>query len=720
MSFFLPTIPSLLYPPEEPFIHRDLSWLQFNERVLDEARIARNPLLERIKFLAISASNLDEFFMIRFPSLLRAVNVARKSKSGREYRQIERIQDSILENVARFTARQSETLDLLSSELEAFGIHIVRQPKKDEFAYELGRQVFRERVLPSLGPAEKVSQKTVAKLKNLRTLVKFQNGLGVQVSRLIPPVIVKSLGESDNTFVFFLDDLLFHHLGDAIELEGEPGLIRITRDADIQLDLDDDDSESIPEVIRSSLRRRDLGRATRIQYYGNLSNLSLQKYLKTLRIDDPQAFYAQQTFCLHGLWALVQGAPTHLRDNPALLHPPFRPQVQNVFEDRKRIFKEIRDRDILLHHPYDSFDGYVRFCEAASEDPKVTHIQQTLYRTDAHSPVVDALKRAAKKGKKVRVFIELRARFDEMNNLKMAEELRKAGAQVSFGIPKLKLHAKVALVARQEKDGARLYVHLSTGNYNSATARMYEDLAILTANPEVAADASDFFRALWAGEVPKSFRKLLSAPAMLHRRLLNLIHSEMLAARAGREARIVIKVNALVDERVIQKLYQASQSGVKVDLIVRGPCSLVPGVKDLSENIRVMSLVDRFLEHSRIYYFQSTRSLYLSSADSMPRNFFSRLELAFPVLDPTIYEFIEREIIPTYLADTSKGRELTPQGAWKRRTKPWLSHGSRNTRAQFHFIRLHESINSGKPASTGTPEEAEGLEFTEESEESVG
>jgi polyphosphate kinase len=322
---------------------------------------------------------------------------------------------------------------------------------------------------------------------------------------------------------------------------------------------------------------------------------------------------------------------------------------------------------------------------------------------DALSPVIEELKSAAKTKKRVRVIIELRARFDEMNNLRLAEDLRKSGVEVAFGFGQLKVHAKVALVTRQEKDGERLYTHLSTGNYNAATARAYEDLAILTARPTFGEDARLFFDAVCRGQVPTGFKTIVPAPARLHRLLLQLIEAETAAAQAGRPASLFAKVNALVDEGIIESLYRASQAGVRVNLMVRGACSLIPGVKGLSDNIRVLSIVDRFLEHSRIFYFGDSNRMYLSSADWMPRNFFSRLEVAFPILDDRLQHFIRDVVIPIYLSDTVKARELTPQGTWRKRATS-VSHSIPDSlrlpapvRAQSCFEDLARRAYRGTP-----------------------
>jgi polyphosphate kinase len=670
---FLPTLPSLLAQSNTPLIHRDLSWLQFNERVLAEANHSSNPLLERIKFLAISASNLDEFFMIRVSSLGRSIQSAEKSEeSAKSARWLERVRGNILEAVAKFGARQAESLDLLSGELDAEGVQVVRQPMPDDPAFEIGKRVFEEQILTKLSPPESFTVAKLSQLENLQLGVVFKGGIWFRIPKNLPPVLLaRETREGDaapaKTYFFFLDDLLAAHLGPSFRFEGHAGILRLTRDGDFTVDLEEEDTESIPDVVRTGLGSREKGRPVRLQYWGELPEEMLKHASVSLKLIPGQILPAPGTMCLHGLWTVVNQTPDEIASKPGLKHPPLGASVPARLRDRATVFDEIRRQDILLHHPYDSFDGFVNWIQAACADPAVTQIEQTVYRMDALSPVIEALKSVARE-KKVRVIIELRARFDELNNLSLAEDLRKAGVDVAFGFGNLKLHAKIALVTRREGEETRLYTHLSTGNYNAYTARQYTDLAILTAHPEVGADARLFFDSVWKGEVPASFKQLVSAPAKMHRLLVNHIQAETQAAREGRSARIVAKVNALVDGTVIEHLYHASQAGVKVDLIVRGACSLIPGVKGLSENIRVISVVDRFLEHSRIYYFADSKKMYLSSADWMPRNFFSRLEIAFPVVDPQLYKHLEEVVIPAYLADTVKALELTPQGTWKKRS----------------------------------------------------
>lgn len=680
---FLPTLPSLLVERNVPFVHRDLSWLQFNERVLAEARQATNPILERAKFLSITASNIDEFFMIRFASLSKSLSMARRKEDRVLQSRLEHIRSAILEAVAKFGAKQVEALDLLSGELSRKRILIRRSPWENETVANRAQRIFEEQIFPHLGEARAFTPASVLGLENLQMAALFQEKSLLAIPRKIPTVFVDE-SNSAGVSLFFSDELIGAHL--------HASLFRVIRDCDFSQELHED-SESIPDTVLSRLRTRERGRAMCLFYSPGISGKALGRLESALRLSPERILPAPSTLCLHGLRSAVSRIPEEIRTAPDLSYPPLRASLPRTFSKPQGIFESLRERDRLLHHPYDSFDGYVGWIRQACEDPDVKMIEQTVYRTDTISPVIGALKKAAGT-KRVRVVVELRARFDELNNIRLAEDLRAAGVEVSYGFGKLKLHAKIALITRQEEGAERRYTHLSTGNYNAATARQYTDLALFTANPEIGEDARHFFDSVVAGEVPTTFKRLVPAPTKLHRRVLSLIETEIRAAEAGKPARIFAKVNALVDEEVIEALYRASRAGVRVDLIVRGACSLIPGVAGLSERIRVISVVDRLLEHSRIYYFENSRSIYLSSADWMQRNFFSRLEVAFPILDPKLHEYIEKILIPTYLADTVKGKELTPQGTWKRRSS---GSSSKAVRSQMAFEELAVRGYQGTP-----------------------
>lgn len=672
----LPTRRSLLVAPDLPLIHRDLSWLQFNDRVLDEARAPENPPLERAKFLAITSTNLDEFFMIRYASIEREAHDARKQGPGRRSRSLAHVRDEILGAGGRFAARQAETFDRLRAELAKRGIRLVLRATQGEPAHDAGRAVFESQVRTSLPMPEPMSADRLAALENLQMGLAAPDGGWYAIPKTLPSAFVHG------SFVFFLDDLLNTFLA-----QGRGAVFRMTRYGDYTADLTEEDPETIPDVVRKTVGSRERGRPVRLQVLGDLDDKTRQLCFRRFRFLPGQIVPAPRTLCLRGLWTLARSVPP----GPPLQHPAFRAYVPTQFEQGEGIFETLKTRDMLLHHPYDFFDAYVKWIEVACRDPKVVQIEQTLYRTEPESPMILALLQAAAR-KKIRVIIEPRARFDELNNLRLAEQLRAAGVDVRFGFGTLKLHAKVTLVTREEDGAIRRYAHLSTGNYNAVTAREYEDLAIVTADPEIGQDVRHFFDAVVEGRVPSSFRALIAAPTGLRRRLLGLIRSETEAARKGRPARIVAKVNALIDPAMVENLYQASNAGVKVDLIVRGACSLIPGVPGLSDNIRVCSVVDRYLEHSRIYSFQDAKAIYLSSADWMPRNFFSRLEIAFPVRDARLRRYLEEVVIPVYLADTVKARELTPKGTWRRCN----AHAS-PVRSQFYFQELAERGYRGTP-----------------------
>jgi polyphosphate kinase len=678
----LPTLSYLLAKPGQPLIHRDLSWIQFNDRVLAEARSKSNPVLSRLKFLSISASNLDEFFMIRFAALQRSLSSA-KIEENRE--NIARVHATVLESVRKFGIRQATTLDLLRKEGEAYKVHLHMRTAKGSPAFAQGREIFEKRILPHLQPSSAFTYQQIGELENLQLLTHISRDVWFKVPRSIGNVFSVIDEAKDRMDVFFLDELLLSHLDSMLPLKEKPGILRVTRDADFTIDLPDGDTESIPDIVRRNISTRDKGRICRLQWHGTFPRDFIAEACDILKLDLRQAFRAPGTLCLHGLFGFVLSVPDSLGRRAGFQNPVLKAITPGPFREERRrsLFDSLARTDFLFHQPYDSFDAFLNWLKTACEDPDVTMIEQTIYRTDSDLRIVELLKTAAAAKKKVRVVLELRARFDESNNLRVAEELSKAGCEVKFGFGNLKLHAKVTLVTRRQGEKTACFTHLSTGNYNSKTARQYTDISIFTANPEIGEDARHFFDSVYKKEVPTNFRHFLTAPTKLHTRMRTLIKAEAEAAKAGKPARIVAKVNALVDEKLIEDLYVASQAGVKIDLIVRGACSLIPGVKGLSDNIRVISIVDRFLEHSRIYWFQSSGEMYLSSADWMPRNFFSRLEIAFPVLDARLYKFMSEVLLPGYLRDNMRARRLTARGVWEKVTGTPPLH-----RAQRYFEEL--------------------------------
>lgn len=690
-----PELRFLLLSPQTPFIHRDLSWLQFNRRVLAEAKDPKNPLLERLKFLSITSSNLDEFFTIRFASLLRSIQKHTRNRNEEAAFQLIRIRAAVLQTVSFFYREQEQILESLKEELTQVGIQLVLESHKDEKLYFLGKSLFDQQLLPHLENPDHFSLPQLQTLKNLQLAVLFSKDLWFKIPKTLPLVFTVQDKTTSTLYCFFLDTLLMEHLHSILHKGAAPELIRLTRDGDIDVDFEDEDPESVPDIVRSKINGRDQGRPVRLQSSAPFTTHGAKSLASSLKIAPDQVFPITPTTCLHGLWSMINQLPKEMRKNPVLFYPPLRSLLLKPFLDNRVsptwTFDSLKKRDYLLHHPYDSFDNFVNWIQISCNDPQVTRIELTIYRMDRLSPLIEALKYAALH-KTVRIIIEPRARFDELNNLKLADELIKSGVQVTFGLGKLKLHAKVALITREEEGFIKLYTHLSTGNYNSVTARQYTDLAVLTSHSKIGEDARHLFDSIFNGRLPTALKVLVPAPGRLYQKILSHIRNEIQAARSGLPAKIVAKVNALVDPELITHLYHASSAGVQIDLIVRGACSLVPGVKGLSENIKVISVIDRFLEHSRIYYFKSSKTLYLSSADWMQRNFFSRFEIAFPILDPEVYRYIEEVIIPTYVQDTAKAWELTPLGTWKRRAQ---LEGTPLLRSQFSFEKRKHGSRMG-------------------------
>lgn len=684
----------ILADPDRPFVHRDFSWLQFNDRVLAEARESENPLLERLKFLGITASNLDEFYMIRVSSLDREIQAASRSKkiSAEKYQRLIKTRYEILSAIDRFHRRQNLCFNTLKKELHRNKVHIIQSGKRVEPDFERAAdELFYEYCADYLSEPEHYSSSDLKSLVNLQSIILYKSGKMVVVPKTLQTAFWKKL-PGQRFALFYLDDLLRKQLPKVFSLKGPPLSIRIIRDADISVDLEEDEMTSVPDIIKKSIRSRDRGAPVQIQVRGNFKIIDRSTISRIYKIPVERISYMTQPLDLSASFKFANEIAKEKNFNKKkLFYAPFRPIVPKELTHNRGILSQLKQRDYFLHHPYDSFDAYVNFIREAAEDRLVTSIQQTVYRVDSLSPVVETLKQAART-KKVRVLIEPRARFDEMNNVRLAEELRAAGVDVGFAWGKLKLHAKIALITRKQEKKTEYFTHLSTGNYNSKTARLYTDMALFTAHRGIGEDAQNFFDSVSKERIPENFKSLVMAPTQLHKRLINLIRTEIAATQAGRQGRIFAKLNTLVDEKVVNLLYEASQAGVQVDLNIRGACSLVPKIKGLSDNIQVISVIDRFLEHSRIYYFQNSDIIYLSSADWMPRNFFKRLELAFPVLDERISNYIKNQVIPIYLNDNWKAWELTRRGQWLRKRR--LSSNPKS-RAQYRFIELAEQKYRG-------------------------
>lgn len=651
----------------EYFYNRELSWLKFNLRVLKEAMGKETPLLERLKFIAISASNLDEFFMVRVAGLWSNFDsgVEKRDASGMSvHEQLVAISQAAHEQVRT----QTKSLIALMAEMDAVKLHFRRVKDLSELGKDWLEEYYREVVFPVLTPMAVDASRPFPFLANktLNLAVELIKADGEHSMGLIqvPSVldrIVEVEPEGKRTFVF-LEDIIASHCHDLFKGCHILDMVsfRVTRDSD--LDLEEDDSVDLMKEVEESLRKRKRGAAVRLEIF-KTNNNRIKKFLEE-NLDvtemevyeingplDPTCFF--KFIGMKGMWPW--------------LYEPFVPQRPLELPDDSDLFATIRENDILLHHPYESFDPVVKLVSDAADDPQVLAIKQTLYRVSGNSPIVAALARAAENGKQVTVLVELKARFDEENNILWARRLEKAGCHVIYGLVGLKTHAKIILIVRKEDNGIRRYLHLGTGNYNDSTAKLYTDLGLMTANDEFGSDASAFFNLLSGYSEPPVWNKLVMAPLGLREKIYALIDNEIAMVRAGREGHIIAKMNSLIDQPVIQKLYEASAAGVHIDLIVRGICGLSTGIEGISDNITVRSIVGRQLEHSRIFWFANggEEQLYLSSADWMPRNLNDRVELFFPV---ETEEHIHRikALLDLYLRDNVGAHMMQSNGTYRR------------------------------------------------------
>lgn len=651
----------------EYFYNRELSWLKFNLRVLKEAMVKDTPLLERLKFIAISASNLDEFFMVRVAGLWSNFDsgVEKRDASGMSvHEQLVAISQAAHEQVRT----QTKSLIALMAEMDAVKLHFRRVKDLSELGKDWLEEYYREVVFPVLTPMAVDASRPFPFLANktLNLAVELIKADGEHSMGLIqvPSVldrIVEVEPEGKRTFVF-LEDIIASHCHDLFKGCHILDMVsfRVTRDSD--LDLEEDDSVDLMKEVEESLRKRKRGAAVRLEIFKTNNNRIkrfLEENLDVTEMEvyeingplDPTCFF--KFIGMKGMWPW--------------LYEPFVPQRPLELPDDSDLFAAIRENDILLHHPYESFDPVVKLVSDAADDPQVLAIKQTLYRVSGNSPIVAALARAAENGKQVTVLVELKARFDEENNILWARRLEKAGCHVIYGLVGLKTHAKIILIVRKEDNGIRRYLHLGTGNYNDSTAKLYTDLGLMTANDEFGSDASAFFNLLSGYSEPPVWNKLVMAPLGLREKIYALIDNEIAMVRAGREGHIIAKMNSLIDQPVIQKLYEASAAGVHIDLIVRGICGLRTGIDGISDNITVRSIVGRQLEHSRIFWFANggEEQLYLSSADWMPRNLNDRVELFFPV---ETEEHIHRikALLDLYLRDNVGAHMMQSNGSYRR------------------------------------------------------
>ena len=689
-----PSAPAPSGAPVTPLLNRELSWLEFNDRVLDEAYDERWPLLERLKFLCISETNLDEFFMIRVAGVLDQV-LSEKVEPGDDRLSPADLLAKIREVVLKMETRQSRCLrqDLLPK-LSAAGISILSWSDLPEEQREAASAWFRRNVLPVLTPLavdpghpfpflSNLSINLAVEVKNPETgEVKFARVKApAALPRFVPlreAVEGKKKIRPEKAEFLLLESLIQANLPELF-----PGLeivsshiFRVTRDADIEIQ--EDEASDLLATIEQEVRRRRFGAVVRLEVAPKTPKRVRKLLVKQLEVAEGDVYEVEGPLGPGDLMSLLKLDRRELKD------PPFTPALPPaLISADASIFAAIRAGDILLHHPYDSFGPVVEMIERAADDTKTLAIKMTLYRAGAESPIIPALIRAAENGKQVAVLVELKARFDEENNIGWAKALEQAGVHVVYGVLGLKTHGKIALVVRREKDEIRRYVHLGTGNYNPTTARIYTDFGLLTCRPEFGEDATKLFNTLTgiAGRV--TYQRLVTAPKDMHRATLDWIARETAHARAGRPAGIRAKMNALVDSRVIAALYEASQAGVAIDLGVRGICCLRPGVPGVSERIRVHSVVGRFLEHSRVFAFENggDRQVFLSSADWMPRNFFRRVEIAFPVEDSELARRVTAALDLT-LSDNVRARDLRSDGSYERR-KPAADETAVDSQSAF-------------------------------------
>ncbi len=665
--------PTPLSAPEN-FINRELSWLEFNRRVLEEAQDPTQPLIERVKFLIIVSSNLDEFFEIRVAGIKQQIE-SETSDVGPDgltptdtFNAIQRLAHEMVG--AQYTLWRDELVPALAK--HGIRIHDVSQLNAKRAAS--ARRYFQEEVFPMLTPLAVDASHPFPQLlnKSHNLLVRARAVKGgeplhaiVQVPRVLPRLILmpRGKGEDEPWDYIYLAALIKHNIADLF-----PGLLldgvhafRVTRNSDLYVD--EEEADNLLRSIEQELRRSSRGDAVRLEVEADCPKDFRELLLEFFDLSEADLYKINGPLTMTHLTPLVTNdAFANLKDRV------FQPARDPALPPHVNIFEVMRKQDLLLHHPYESYDPVVELIESAAEDPYVLALKITLYRTSGDSPIVEALIQAANAGKQVTALVELRARFDEAANIQWARRLEEAGAHVVYGVVGLKTHCKALLIVRRDTDRLRHYVHLGTGNYHPRTARIYTDFSLFTTNPKLTEEVAIVFNTLTGLASYPGLEKLMVAPFDLSKRVISLIERERDHALAGRPGHMIVKLNSLVDQGIIEKLYEASRAGVKIDLIIRGICCLRPKVPGLTENIRVISIVGRFLEHSRIYYFANDGApeIYLASADWMPRNFVRRVEIAFPIDDPALRDELINEVLPRFVNDTVKARELQADGTYVR------------------------------------------------------
>ena len=657
------------------YIGREMSLLEFQKRVLEEAQDPAVPLLERAGFLSIVSSNLSEFFMIRVAGLKQQIEAGVVELSLDGWTPAEQLA-AIRPVALQLMQDARKCLRELILLLDKAGIHILDYEALNEQQKASAKAYFDEMIFPVLTPLafdpgrpfphisnlslslavvihDRLGQKRFARVKLPDTLLRF-----------VPVRPGMNAGETETREVslVWLEQVVAAHLGSLFPgmnvVESHP--FRITRDAEVSLQ--EMEAPDLLETIEESIRRRRFGSVVRVTMAESMTDPIRDLLIENLDIEPVDVYVVEPPLGMSALSGL------HSLGRRDLKYPSFTPSVPVAFESQQDVFEAIRQRDILLHHPYDSFGPVIDFIHAAARDPDVLAIKQTLYRVGKNAPIVEGLLEAVRNGKQVAVLVELKARFDEESNIEWARALENEGVHVVYGLLGLKTHSKIALVVRKDGDGIRRYVHLATGNYNDVTAQLYTDLGLFTCDPGMGQDASDVFNYLTGYSAKKDYRKFLVAPINMRSKLESLILREIKHHQSGEAGHLIFKINSLVDKSIIQLFYEASRAGVQIDLIVRGMCCLRPGYSGVSDNIRVLSIVGRFLEHSRIFYFRNggAEEIYLGSADLMPRNLDRRVEILFPVEDKGLIRHLRDEVLGLYLADNIKARRMLPDGSFER------------------------------------------------------
>ncbi len=690
------------------YLNRHVEWLEFNRRVLEEARDIGNPLLERVKFLAITANNLDEFVEVRVASFLQQIEHGSREISPdgltaeEELAKISAAMHVLVDD--QYKCLNQELVPALAKE----SIRIIPVAELDAKAAKEAKTFYDRRVYPMLTPVTVDPSHPFPHILNKVLSIAFllrrrRGGNGkpyfgvVTVPRALPRFLRVSAANGGIHYVTLQDVMSTYaaKLYRGYEILASAAF-RITRNSNLYLE--EEETRSLLEAIDSQVALRRKGDAVRLEIEANAHTDIVDRLVSTFELDESLVFRVNGPVSLQRLFHLYDET-----SRPDLKYPPFTPRQVRIGHDADSLFDSLRRQDFLLHHPYDCYDTVVNFLRTAARDPRVLSMKQTLYRTSSDSPVARALLEAAGK-KEVTVVVELKASFDETSNIRWARSFEDAGVQVSHGLVGLKTHAKLALIVRNDPDGKiRRYVHLGTGNYNPSTARFYSDLSLFTSDESITSAVHDVFNFLTAYSEQAHYKPLLVAPRDLAKGCIALIDREARHARRGRPARIIAKINAVVDPPMIQALYRASRSGVDIDLIVRGQCALVPGVRGLSSRIRVRSIVGRFLEHSRIFYFENGAKpeVYLGSADWMQRNLYERVEVLFPLKDPQLCQRVCTEILSSYLADTRKARILGSDGKYSRPRSVRNGHGFS---VQEHLMKVAAGISdSPRTPALSTP-----------------